>query len=291
MAGRRGLDLSIDDFDRLSRVTPVLANIRPTGEHLMEDFYYAGGLRALMAEIADLLHLDRMTVSGKTVGENLAGATITDTDVIRPRSAPLSSEGGFAILHGNLAPRGAVIKHLAADPKLLQHSGPAVVFANYAEMGQRIDDPDLPVTADSVLVLQNAGPQGGPGMPEWGMLPIPKKLLREGVRDILRISDARMSGTAYGACVLHVTPESFIGGPLGLVEDGDIITLDIAAREIRLEVDEEELDRRRAAWKPPAPAFERGYGSLYTEHVGQADEGCDFDFLAKAGQTAEPQAR
>jgi dihydroxy-acid dehydratase len=290
MAGRRQIDVSIDDFDRISRHTPVLANIRPVGEHLMEDFFYAGGLRALLAEIGDLLHLDRVTANGRTLGENLAGAVASDERVIRPRSDPFSSEGGIAVLYGNLAPRGAVIKHLAADPALLQHTGPAVVFNDYADMQRRINDPALAMTPDTVLVLRNAGPQGGPGMPEWGMLPIPERLLKQGVRDMVRISDARMSGTSYGTCVLHVTPESFVGGPLALVEDGDLVTLDVKGRRIDLEVSEEELERRRSRWVAPGPRFDRGYGSLYTEHVSQADEGCDFDFLARGGRNEEPAA-
>jgi dihydroxy-acid dehydratase len=257
----------------------------------MEDFYYAGGLRALLSEIGDLLHVDRITANGKTLGENLEGASISNEDVIRPRTKPLTEEGGIAVLHGNLAPRGAVIKHLAADPALMQHTGPAVVFDDYSDLQRRINDPTVPITPDSVLVLRDAGPQGGPGMPEWGMLPIPDRLLQSGVRDMVRISDARMSGTSYGACVLHVTPESVVGGPLALVEDGDLITLDVAGRRLHLEVSDDELERRRANWTPPEPAFDRGYGSLYIENVGQADEGCDFEFLARVGRNEEPEAK
>ena len=291
MAGRCQVTLSLDDFDRLSRCTPVLADIRPTGEHLMEDFYYAGGLPALLTQISDLLHLERTTANGRTLGENLEAVPFLDERVIRRRENPLSREGGLAILHGNLAPDGAVIKHLAASPHLLSHTGPAVVFDDYPDMQRRVNDPALEVTADSVLVLRHAGPQGGPGMPEYGMLPIPEKLLREGVRDMVRVSDARMSGTSYGTCVLHVAPESFVGGPLALVADGDLITLDVAERRLNLEIPEAELRRRKEAWTPPPRIFDRGYGELYSEHVGQADQGCDFDFLARAGTTVEPEAR
>jgi len=291
MAGRCDVELGLDDFDRLSRSTPVLANIRPSGEFLMEDFYYAGGLPALMAQIKDLLHLERPTVSGRTLGESLEETAVPDGRVIRPRQNPLSEHGGLAILRGNLAPDGAVIKHLAASPQLLCHTGPAVVFDDYRDMQSRVNDLDLVVSADSVLVLRQAGPQGGPGMPEYGMLPIPDKLLREGVRDMVRISDARMSGTSYGTCVLHVAPESFVGGPLALVRNGDLITLDVAKRLLQLEVSDEELRRRAQAWTPPPPIFDRGYGALYSEHVGQADQGCDFDFLARKGAAVEPNPR
>ncbi|MGA2802914.1 MAG: L-arabinonate dehydratase [Acidimicrobiales bacterium] len=291
MAGRCEVELGLDDFDHLSRSTPVLANIRPSGEYLMEDFYYAGGLPALMAQIKDLLHLERPTVSGRTLGENLDGATIHDERVIRPRQNPLSEHGGLAILRGNLAPDGAVIKHLAASAHLLYHTGPAVVFDDYQDMQRRVNDPDLVVSVDSVLVLRHAGPQGGPGMPEYGMLPIPDKLLREGVRDMVRISDARMSGTSYGTCVLHVAPESFVGGPLALVRNGDLITLDVAKRLLQLEVTDDELRRRSQAWTPPPKIFDRGYGALYSEHIGQADQGCDFDFLARKGTAVEPNPR
>ena len=290
MAGRCGVELSLEDFDRLSRCTPVLADIRPTGDYLMEDFYYAGGLLALMAQIKDLLHLDRTTANGKTLAENLSSSAFSDERVIRRRENPLSEQGGLAILHGNLAPDGAVIKHLAASPNLLSHTGPAVVFDDYQDMCRRVNDPGLDVTADSVLVLRHAGPKGGPGMPEYGMLPIPDKLLRQGVRDMVRISDARMSGTSYGTCVLHVAPESFVGGPLALVQDGDLITLDVNQRRLHLEVADVELLRRKQAWTPPPRMFDRGYGALYSEHIGQADQGCDFDFLASVGPTSEPDA-
>jgi dihydroxy-acid dehydratase len=290
MARRCKVELDLDDFDRLSRATPVLANIRPSGEYLMEDFYYAGGLPALMAQIKDLLHLERMTVNGRSLGENIAAAAVYENNVIRSRANPLSEHAGLAILRGNLAPAGAVIKHLAASPHLLSHTGPAVVFEDYRDMQARVNDPELDVTKDSVLVLRHAGPQGGPGMPEYGMLPIPDKLLREGVRDMVRISDARMSGTSYGTCVLHVAPESFVGGPLALVREGDLITLDVAGRRLHLEVSDEELAQRKAAWSPPPKMFERGYGAMYAEHIGQADEGCDFDFLARSGAPLEPDA-
>jgi dihydroxy-acid dehydratase len=247
----------------------------------MEDFFYAGGMRALMKTLADggLLHLDAMTVTGQTVADNLQGAEVHNADVIRPLAKAIYQEGALAVLRGNLAPDGCVIKPSACAPKFQKHSGPAMVFDDYPSLKAAIDDPDLDVTEDHVLILRNAGPQGGPGMPEWGMLPIPTKLVKQGVRDMLRISDARMSGTSYGACVLHVSPESYIGGNLALVRNGDIITVDIPARSIRMEVSDEELARRRAEWKPPPPRFERGYGHMFSKHVLQADQGCDFDYL------------
>ena len=280
LARRRGLDLPLTLFDEISRHVPVLANIRPSGEYLMEDFYYAGGLRALMAEIEDLLKLDCRTVNGKTLGQNLEGARVLNSAVICERDKPLMESGGTAILYGNLAPDSAVIKTVAADRRLWQHTGPAVVFQDYQDMEARIDSESLNVDENSVLVLLNAGPQGGPGMPEWGMLPIPKKLLRRGVRDMVRISDARMSGTAYGTCVLHVSPESYIGGPLALVRDGDTISLDIQNRKLDLLVSEAELERRRSEWKRQVPKDQRGYLALYRERVTQANQGCDFDFLS-----------
>jgi dihydroxy-acid dehydratase len=289
LARRCGFDLPLNRFDEISRRVPVLANIRPSGKYLMEDFYYAGGLPALMAQIEDLLHLDCATVNGRTLGENLEGASIHNADVIRPRSNPLVASGGTAILYGNLAPDGAVIKTAAADPRLLTHTGRAIVFKDYGDMEARINRDDLDVTADSVLVLQNAGPLGGPGMPEWGMLPIPNKLLKEGVRDMVRISDARMSGTSYGTCVLHVAPESFLGGPLALIEDGDLIALDVPNRTLSVLVSESELAQRRARWVPPARKYSRGYGALYSERVTQANDGCDFDFLQRPGETPEPE--
>jgi len=289
IARRAGIPLMLDRFDALARKTPLVANIRPAGKHLMEDFFYAGGLRALLSGISDLLSLGERTVNGKTLGENIAGAEVFDADVILPRDKALVSGSSLAILRGNLAPDGAVIKPAAAEARLLKHTGPAIVFADYNDMAARIDDPALPVTADSVLVLQNAGPLGAPGMPEWGQLPIPKKLLAQGIRDMVRISDARMSGTSYGACVLHVAPESFAGGPLALVRDGDLIELDVAARKLELKLSDAELSARRAAWKKPAPRFERGYGVLYQQHITQADQGCDFDFLEGTAPTAEPE--
>jgi dihydroxy-acid dehydratase len=289
LAARRGLALELELFDEISDRVPVLANIRPSGAYLMEDFFYAGGLRALMGQIGDLLHLESRTVNGHTLGENLAGASIINKDVIRPRDNALADSGGTVILRGSLAPDGAVIKISAATPRLLQHTGSAIVFKNYDDLEARINDPDLPATEDSVLVLQSAGPLGGPGMPEWGMLPIPKKLLDQGVRDLVRISDARMSGTAYGTCVLHVSPESHVGGPLALVKDGDSITLDVAGRKLDLVVTEEELAARRSQWEKPAAHFGRGYGALYLERVTQANRGCDFDFLSGTAATAEPE--
>jgi dihydroxy-acid dehydratase len=289
LAGRAGIKLDLKKFDEISGCTPMVANLRPSGQYLMEDFYYAGGLRALLKEIGDLLSLDCLTVSGATLGANIQAARVCNAEVIRSIDNPVSSKGGTAILHGNLAPNGAVIKPTAAEPRLLQHTGPAVVFQDYEHMMARIDDDDLAVDEDSVLVLQNAGPLGGPGMPEWGMLPIPKKLLTKGVRDMVRISDARMSGTAYGACVLHVAPESFVGGPLALVRDGDLIELDVANRKLHLLVSDDELTRRRAEWKPRPPVYERGFGALYAAHVTQADQGCDFDFLHAGAETREPE--
>jgi len=289
LARRAGVPLTAEHFDRLSQRTPLIANIRPAGKFLMEDFFYAGGLRALQTEIADLLALGERTVNGRTVGENIAGAEVFNRDVILPRDKALVKSGSLAVLRGNLAPDGAVIKPAAAEPRLLKHTGPAVVFADYNDMAARIDDPALEVTKDSVIVLKNAGPQGAPGMPEWGQLPIPKKILAQGVRDMVRISDARMSGTAYGTCVLHVAPESFIGGPLAFVHDGDLIELDVAARKLELKVSEAELARRRAAWKAPPQKFSRGYGALYQKHITQADQGCDFDFLEGTTPTADPE--
>ena len=279
--GRRaGHDIDLETFETISRRVPVLANIRPTGDrYLMEDFFYAGGLRGLLTRIQDLLDLDCLTVSGQSLGETLAGASVYDDDVIRPRSNPVYAEGSLAVLRGNLAPDGCVMKPAACDPRFLKHEGRCLVFDSYAELKARIDDEDLDVDADTVLVLRNAGPKGGPGMPEWGMLPIPGKLVKAGVRDMLRISDARMSGTSYGACVLHVAPESFVGGALALVETGDVIRIDVDARSLDVLLDEAELSRRRAAWQSPTPRYERSYGWLFAEHTTQANLGCDFDFL------------
>ncbi|KMK65212.1 L-arabinonate dehydratase [Puniceibacterium sp. IMCC21224] len=282
MARRAGVDLTLDDLDALGRVTPLIANVRPSGkDYLMEDFYFAGGLRALMKQIEDRLDTSCMTVSGKSVAENLEGAVVYNDDVIRPLSNPVYKEGSLAVLRGNLCPDGAVIKPAACDPKYYNHEGPALVFDSYPEMKAAIDDEDLDVTPDTVLVLRNAGPQGGPGMPEWGMLPIPKALIKQGHRDMLRISDARMSGTSYGACVLHVAPESFVGGPLALLQTGDIVRLDLGGRRLDMLVDEAEIARRRAAWVKPERRFERGWGWMYSQHVGQADTGCDFDYLQR----------
>jgi len=290
MAGRAGIKLALERFNQLSTKTPVLANIRPSGsKYLMEDFYYAGGLRALLGELRDLLALDCRTANGRTLGENLEHARIFDEEVIRRRANPLRAAGGIVVLKGNLAPNGAVIKASAASPQLLQHTGRAVVFEDYNDMAARIDRDDLEVDADSVLVLRNAGPLGGPGFPEWGMLPVPKKLLRQGVRDMVRVSDARMSGTSYGTCVLHVAPESFVGGALALVRNGDPIELDVERRALSLKVPEDELARRRAAWKQPPRKYERSYGAIYSQHVNQADQGCDFDFLEGAAPVAEPE--
>jgi dihydroxy-acid dehydratase len=294
LARRAGLTLTLDRFDELARHTPVLANVRPAGEFLMEDFYYAGGLSALMAELGDLIDGTQRTVNGMTIGENIRDAQIYNDAVIRRRSNPLVEHDGLAVLRGSLAPDGAVIKPPAMELRLKKHTGPAVVFRDYNDMAARIDDPELPVTADSVIVLQNAGPIGAPGMPEWGQLPIPEKLLKAGVRDMVRISDARMSGTSYGACVLHVSPESFVGGPLAFVQDGDLIELDVDARRLSLLVSDEEVARRKAAWTAPKPRFARGYGVLNQLHVLQADKGCDFDFLeelprGKDPSTADPE--
>jgi len=289
MAGRAGIKLPLEHFDAISRKTPLLANIRPSGKYLMEDFFYAGGLPALLRQLGSLLDGAAPTVNGKTLAENIARAEIYNDDVIRSPNGALQPEGGLAVLRGNLAPNGAVIKPSAMEQRLLRHRGPAMVFSDYNDLNRRIDDPALEVTADSVLVLQNAGPHGAPGMPEWGQLPIPKKLLAQGVRDMVRISDARMSGTSYGACVLHVSPESYIGGPLALVRSGDMIELDVPGRKLDVALSAEELGRRRAAWTPPQPRFQRSYGALFDQHVGQAETGCDFDFLAGDAPVPEPE--
>lgn len=289
MARRIGVELSLADFEELGRRTPLLGNIRPSGAYLMEDFFYAGGLPALLHNLGDLLDTSAITANGRTLGENIEKARVFNDDVIRPRDNPIVASDTLAVLFGNLAPDGAVIKPPAAEERLHRHTGPALVFANYDDMAARIDDPDLDVDENSVLVLQNAGPQGAPGMPEWGQLPIPKKLLEAGVRDMVRISDARMSGTSYGACVLHVAPESYVGGPLAFVRDGDLIELDVAARRLNLAVSDEELEKRRADWQQPPPKFARGYGALYLQHINQADQGCDFDFLEAGPATPEPE--
>jgi dihydroxy-acid dehydratase len=291
LARRAGLELDLDTFDRQARETPLLANIRPSGAYLMEDFYYAGGLPAVLKQLAvgGRLKTSARTVNGAAIGDNVDGANIYNEDVIRPLNNPLVASDSLAILRGNLAPDGAIIKPPAAEARLHKHAGKAVVFEDYNDMAARIDDPDLDVDENSVLVLKHAGPVGAPGMPEWGQLPIPKKLLAKGVRDMVRVSDARMSGTSYGACVLHVAPESFVGGPLALVRDGDEIELDIPARRLSMNVSDEELARRRAAWRKPPPRYARGYGRLFSEHVAQANEGCDFDFLERGAPTPDPE--
>jgi dihydroxy-acid dehydratase len=289
LAGRAGVNLALKRFDELAQRTPMIANLRPSGQFLMEDFYYAGGLKALLRELGPLLNLDCRTVSGNTLGENIEQARVSNANVIRSLDNPVSATGGTAILYGNLAPNGAVIKPTAAEPRLHQHTGPALVFKDYNDLAARINDQELTVDENTVLVLQNAGPLGGPGMPEWGMLPIPQKLLVKGVRDMVRISDSRMSGTAYGACVLHVSPESFVGGPLALVQDGDLIELDVAKRSLNLNVTDEELARRRSNWQAPEKRYERGFGALYAQHVTQAERGCDFDFLHAGAPTSEPE--
>jgi dihydroxy-acid dehydratase len=282
IAGRTGVPLPLSRFDELSRSTPLLVNVRPSGKYLMEDFYYAGGLPAVLRELLPLLHADARTVNGKTLGENVGDAPCHNPDVIRPLSLPLASEGGTVVLFGNLCPGGAVLKQSAASQHLLTHRGRAVVFDDYEEIAQRIDDPSIPLEETSVLVLKNAGPKGGPGMPEWGAAPIPARLLKAGVKDMVRISDARMSGTSYGTVILHVAPESAIGGPLALVENGDLIELDVPNRRLTLHVSDEELARRRAAWTPRPPAATSGYTRMFLDHVLQADEGVDFDFLRGA---------
>jgi dihydroxy-acid dehydratase len=280
MARRAGHAITLDDFDAASRKVPVIANVRPSGDrYLMEDFYYAGGLPGLLTRLKDLLDLTQITVTGKPWHESLEGAEIYNADVIRPIGDPIYNEGALAVLRGNLAPDGCVIKPSACDPRLLKHTGPALVFDDYPALKTAVNSDDLDVTPDHILVLRNAGPLGGPGMPEWGMLPIPQKLIKAGVRDMVRISDARMSGTSYGACILHVSPEAYVGGPLALVRTGDTISVDVPSRSIALNVAAEELARRKAAWTKPAPRYERGYGWLFSQHVRQAHEGCDFDFL------------
>ena len=288
MAARAGFELTLDRFDELSRATPVLADIAPTGRFLMEDFTYAGGLLGLLTRIRDLLSLDSLTVSGRTIGEELGAGAVYNDEVIRSRERPVADNGALVVVRGSLAPDGAVVKPHAGDPRLLRHEGPAVVFDDMAELSARIDDPSLAITENSVLVLRNAGPVGA-GMPEWGMLPLPRALLERGVRDMVRISDARMSGTSYGTCVLHVAPEAAVGGPLALVRAGDAIRLDVEARTLDLLVDGSELAVRRAAWLPRASRYGRGYGRLFAEHVGQANTGCDFDFLCAGRPTPEPE--
>jgi dihydroxy-acid dehydratase len=292
MARRAGIPLELEDLDRIGRSTPVLANVRPSGkDYLMEDFYYAGGLRALMKQIETKLSPKAITVTGRPLVDGLDKIEVHDDDVIRPLSNPVYHEGSLAVLKGNLAPNGAVIKPAACDPKFHTHSGPALIANSYAEMKKIIEDPDYPITPDTVLVLRNAGPQGGPGMPEWGMIPMPKALLKDGHRDMVRLSDARMSGTSFGACVLHVAPEAYVGGPLALLKDGDVVELDIPNRSLKMLVSDAELALRKAAWKAPEPKYQRGYGHMFTKHIEQADKGCDFDFLKTefGGPTPEPE--
>jgi dihydroxy-acid dehydratase len=289
--GRRaGIDVSLGDFEAVSRSTPVLANIRPSGDtYLMQDFYYAGGLPALMMRMVNLLDLDARSVTGGSIGVDISGAKVWNDDVIRPLSNPVYNEGALAVLCGNIAPDGCVIKPSACAAKFLKHRGPALVFESYAQLKAEIDDPDLDVTENTVLILRGAGPVGGPGMPEWGMLPIPQKLLKAGVRDMVRISDARMSGTSYGACILHVAPESHLGGPLALVRTGDMIDIDVDARSIDMDVSEAELEQRRAAWVAPQPKFERGFGWMAARHITQANHGCDFDYLETSFGASPPE--
>ena len=290
LAGRVGVPLTLERFDEISRRTPLIANVRPSGEHLVEQLWHAGGIRAVLCELAPLLHGDALTITGRTLAEETAGATPVDRDVISALETPLAAEGGIVVLRGSLAPNGAIIKRSAASPELLSHRGPAVVFEDVYDVAARIDDPALEITADSVLVLRNTGPRGGPGMPEWGALPIPKRLLEQGVGDMVRISDARMSGTAFGTVVLHVAPESAAGGPLRAVRDGDPIALDVEGRRLDLDLPAEEIARRLEQLGPPAPKYRRGYGAMYLEHVLGADEGCDFDFLrALPGEPAESE--
>jgi dihydroxy-acid dehydratase len=279
IAGRLGLDLPLSKFDEISHTTPVIANVKPSGKFLMEDFHYTGGVPAVMKEISSRLHLDALTITGKTLGENITSAACFNREVIRTLGQPIYPEGGTVILQGNLAPQGAVIKQSAASPPLLKHRGRAVVFENNEDLLARIDDPNLEVDESSLLVLKNAGPKGAPGMPEWGHLPIPAKLLKAGVKDMVRLSDARISGTSFGTIVVHISPESAVGGPLAIVKDGDHIELDVPAKRLELLVPESEIKKRLAGWKPPVPHYQRGYGKMYLDHILQADEGCDFDFL------------
>ena len=282
IAGRVGVPLRLTRFDELSRTTPFLLNLRPSGKYLMEDFFYAGGLPVVLRELLPLLHQEARTVNGHSIAHNVRDARCWNEDVVRPLTLPLAKEGGLAILTGNLCPDGAVIKVSAASPRLLTHRGRAVVFEDHAALHARIDDPSLPIDENSVLVLKHVGPKGAPGMPEWGAAPVPARLLKKGVKDMVRISDARMSGTSYGTVVLHVAPESAVGGPLALVRDGDEIELDVPRRSLTLRVSDDELARRKAAWKPRPPHFQRGYGRMFLEHILQANEGCDFDYLRGA---------
>jgi dihydroxyacid dehydratase/phosphogluconate dehydratase len=278
-AGRLGMNLPMTLFDEISRATPFLANVRPSGKYLMEDFFYAGGLPAVMKELDSLLHTDVLTVTGKSLGDNIRNAQCHNRDVIRPFQEPLKKEGGTVILYGNICPDGAVLKQSAASEKLMQHTGRAVVFEDHEDLKERLDDPNLDVDENCVLVLKNGGPKGAPGMPEWGNLPIPAKLYRKGIEDMVRISDARMSGTSYGTVVLHLAPESAIGGPLAIVRTGDLIQLDVPNRKLNVMIPDEEITARLAAWEAPVQHYDRGYGRLFLDHILQANEGCDFDFL------------
>ncbi|HVP08415.1 MAG TPA: L-arabinonate dehydratase [Burkholderiales bacterium] len=290
MAGRAGLAFPLERYNEISAKVPVIANVRPSGDqYLMEDFFYAGGLRALLSSLKDLLDLKAKTVNGRTLGENIEGAKVWNAEVILPRDRPLKKSGGLVMLRGSLAPDGAVLKTSAADPKLLRHTGKAVVFEDYNDMAARIDRDDLEVDASSVLVLKNAGPLGGPGFPEWGMLPIPKKLVKAGVKDMVRISDGRMSGTSYGTCILHVAPEAYVGGPLALVRNGDLIELDVERKAVDLKISPQDFEKRKKSWKRAAPKYDRSYGAIFSRHVKQANEGCDFDFLEGTAPTAEPE--
>ncbi len=290
MAGRAGLPFPLERYNEISAKTPVIANVRPSGsKYLMEDFFYAGGLRALLNQLRDLLDLSAKTVNGKTLGENIEGAKVWNADVILPRDKSLKASGGIVMIRGNLAPDGAVIKTSAADPKLLKHTGRAVVFEDYNDMAARIDTEELDVDKDCVLVLKMSGPLGGPGFPEWGMLPMPKKLIKQGVKDMVRLSDGRMSGTSYGTCILHVAPEAYVGGPLAFVQNGDLIELDVDKRVLNLKVSETELAKRKAAWKRPPIKYERGYGAIFSRHIKQANEGCDFDFLEGTAPIPDPE--
>ncbi|MEU7880665.1 IlvD/Edd family dehydratase [Microbispora bryophytorum] len=290
IAGRLGVPLSLEDFDTLTADVPMLVNLMPSGTYLMEDFAYAGGLPAVMQEIASLLHMDHVTVSGKSVADNISGVQCWNREVIGTMEKPFQAAGsGTVVLRGSLAPSGAVLKVSAASPHLLQHTGPALVFDRIEDYVAAADDPDMDVTADTVIVVQNAGPRGYPGFPEVGNMPMPRRLLTEGVTDMVRISDARMSGTGYGTCVLHVAPEASVGGPLAFVRTGDLVRVDVPARSLDLLVDDAELERRRAAWKPPQPAATRGWARLYSEHVLQADEGADLDFLVGGSGSAPPR--
>jgi dihydroxy-acid dehydratase len=289
MARRAGVPINLKDFDEFAARVPVIVNLRPSGKWLMEDFHIAGGILALLSRLKPMLHLDAITASGKTVEQAIGNAQVYNDDVIRPLNNPVAASGGTAILYGNLAPDGCVIKPPAADPRLLQHTGPALVFDTYDAMSKAVNDPDLDVTADHIMVLRNAGPIGGPGMPEWGMLPIPRKLLKQGVRDMLRISDARMSGTSYGACILHVAPESLVGGPLASIRTGDRITVDVPKRSINVDLSDAEIAERIKKYVPPPRKYPRGYYKMFAEHIRQANEGCDFDFLEGNDGIPEPE--